>query len=181
MARARKCGVRVNKHRGLNGYVKATLRRRLNGSIPQMGAYLEAVVRGHTQYYDVPLNSRAIDTFRYQVGRIWRWVLGRRSQRTHATWARIQRLSKRWRPPAHVCHPYPIDRFVVRTRGRSAVQSFCPPGSVRGPGVTRVPTVLRGPWAVIVDGTALHAQLGPRVDLRSKVSANLGSSAMEST
>ena len=102
--------------------VKATLRRRLNWSIPKMGEYLRSVVRGHTQYFGVPLNSRAINTFRYQIGRIWRWVLGRRSQRTYITWARIQRLIKRWLPPALICHPYPIERFVVRTQGRSPVQ-----------------------------------------------------------
>ena len=38
--------------------VKVTLRRRMNWSVPQMGAYLAAVVRGHVRYYGVPLNSK---------------------------------------------------------------------------------------------------------------------------
>ena len=102
--------------------VKGALRRRLNWSVPNMGEYLGAVVRGHVRYFGVPLNSRAINTFRYQVGRIWKRTLERRSERTYVTWARIQRLMKRWLPPARICHPYPITRFVVRTQGRSPVR-----------------------------------------------------------
>ena len=96
--------------------------RRLNWSVPMMGRYLGSVVRGHAQYYGVPLNSRAINNFRYQVGRIWKWTLERRSQRTYITWARMQRLIKRWLPPALVCHPFPLQRFSVRTQGRSPVR-----------------------------------------------------------
>ena len=62
--------------------VKATLRRRMNWTIPEMGTYLAAVIRGHVNYYGVPLNSRMIGAFRFQIGRIWKWVLERRSERT---------------------------------------------------------------------------------------------------
>ncbi len=72
--------------------VKATLRRRMNWRVPEMGAYLAAVVRGHVAYYGVPLNSKMITAFRFQIGRIWKWVLERRSQRTRVSWARMQRL-----------------------------------------------------------------------------------------
>ena len=51
--------------------VKEALRRRWNSSVPRLGAYLRAVVRGHTQYFGVPFNSRAIINFRFQVGVIW--------------------------------------------------------------------------------------------------------------
>ena len=51
--------------------VKEALRRRWNWSVPKLGAYLRAVVRGHTQYFGVPFNSQAIVTFRFQVSRIW--------------------------------------------------------------------------------------------------------------
>jgi len=102
--------------------MKIALRRRLHWSVPKMGKYLGTIVRGHVQYFGVPLNSSAIDTFRYQVGRLWKRALERRSERTYVTWARIQRLMKRWLPPAHICHPYPIQRFLVTTQGRSPVR-----------------------------------------------------------
>ena len=102
--------------------VKVTLRRRMNWSVPQMGAYLAAVVRGHVRYYGVPLNSKMITAFRFQIGRIWKWVLERRSQRTRISWARMQRLIARWLPPARVCHPFPLQRFGVITQGRSRMR-----------------------------------------------------------
>ena len=102
--------------------VKEALRRRWNWSIPKLGAYLRAVVRGHTQYFGVPFNSQAIVTFRFQVSRIWKRALERRSQRTRIRWDRMDRLIRRWLPPARVCHPFPIDRFVVKTQGRSPVR-----------------------------------------------------------
>jgi group II intron reverse transcriptase/maturase len=102
--------------------VKAALRRRLDWSIPQMGAYLAAVVRGHVNYYGVPFNSRAITVFRLQIGRIWKWVLERRSQRTRISWARMARLVAKWLPLARVCHPFPALRFGVITQGKSPVR-----------------------------------------------------------
>lgn len=102
--------------------VKATLRRRMNWTIPEMGTYLAAVIRGHVNYYGVPLNSRMIGAFRFQIGRIWKWVLERRSERTRISWARMQRLIARWLPPARVCHPFPLERFRVTTQGRSRMR-----------------------------------------------------------
>jgi group II intron reverse transcriptase/maturase len=102
--------------------VKATLRRRMNWSVPEMGAYLAAVVRGHVAYYGVPLNSKMITAFRFQIGRIWKWVLERRSQRTRVSWARMQRLIARWLPPARICHPFPLQRFGVITQGKSRMR-----------------------------------------------------------
>ncbi|MGH9892409.1 MAG: group II intron reverse transcriptase/maturase [bacterium] len=102
--------------------VKAALRRRLDWSIPKMGAYLGAVVRGHVAYYGVPFNSRSITAFRLQIGRIWKWVLERRSQRTRISWARMARLVAKWLPLARVCHPFPAARFGVITQGRSRMR-----------------------------------------------------------
>jgi RNA-directed DNA polymerase len=102
--------------------VKAELRRRLDWSIPRMGAYLAAVVRGHVAYYGVPFNSRAITAFRLEIGKIWKWVLERRSQRTRISWARMARLVAKWLPLARVCHPFPALRFGVRTQGRSRMR-----------------------------------------------------------
>ena len=102
--------------------VKAELRRRGHASIPELGAYLRSVVGGHVRYYGVPLNSRAIQAFRWAVGRLWKRTLERRSQRTRVAWARMRRLIDRWLPPARVCHPYPLVRLGVMTQGGSRMR-----------------------------------------------------------
>jgi RNA-directed DNA polymerase len=95
--------------------VRAELRRRLHDPIPQVGAWLGTVVRGHVQYYGVPMNSPAIALFRFRVGWLWHRVLARRSQTGHVSWERMRRLVERWLPPARICHPYPLRRLGVVT------------------------------------------------------------------
>src|SRR5215470_9317566 len=97
------------------GEVKAELRRRMHAPVPQVGAWLGTVVRGHIQYYGVPMNGPAIVRFRFLVGRLWHRALGRRSQTGHVSWERMRRLVERWLPPARVCHPYPLRRLGVVT------------------------------------------------------------------
>jgi group II intron reverse transcriptase/maturase len=91
------------------------LRQRINDPIPEQGAYLRAVVAGHTQYFGVPGNHRAIYAFRGTVEWLWRQVLRRRSHKRRITWERVKRLSARWLPPARVCHPWPEQRLGVTT------------------------------------------------------------------
>jgi group II intron reverse transcriptase/maturase len=93
--------------------VKTELQRRMHESIPVVGAWLRQVVSGHTRYYGVPTNSPAIVMFRFQVIRLWRRVLARRSQAGRVSWARMCRLVERWLPAARICHPYPERRFGV--------------------------------------------------------------------
>jgi RNA-directed DNA polymerase len=102
--------------------VKATLQRRMHATVTQLGQYLRSVVSGHVRYYGVPLNSRSIGAFRFAIGRLWKWVLERRSQRTRVPWERMSRLIARWLPPARVCHPYPLVRLGVITQGGSRMR-----------------------------------------------------------
>jgi RNA-directed DNA polymerase len=95
--------------------VKAELRRRMHDPIPEVGRWLRSVVGGHTRYYGVPMNGRALVTFRHQVGRLWHRALSRRSQNGRVLWDRMRRLITRWLPPARVCHPYPLRRLGVIT------------------------------------------------------------------
>jgi hypothetical protein len=55
--------------------VKAELKRRMHDPIPEVGAWLRSVVGGHVRYYGVPMNSRALHLFRFQVGWLWHRVL----------------------------------------------------------------------------------------------------------
>ena len=50
--------------------VKAELRRRMHDPVPDVGRWLRSVVRGHLQYYGVPMNGPALGTFRFQVVRL---------------------------------------------------------------------------------------------------------------
>ena len=95
--------------------VKAELRRRMHDPIPEVGRWLRSVVGGHIRYYGVPMNSPALHTFRFQVGRLWHRALSRRSQNGRVLWDRMRRLIDRWLPPARVCHPYPLRRLGVIT------------------------------------------------------------------
>jgi group II intron reverse transcriptase/maturase len=102
--------------------VKAELSHRLHVRKAVVGAWLHAVVRGHYGYYGVPGNIQALQQFRDEVTRLWKRALGRRSQKGRVTWPRMQRLAKLFLPPARNVHPYPDQRLVVMTGGRSPVR-----------------------------------------------------------
>ena len=102
--------------------VKDQLKQRRHEPVPEQGRWLGSVVRGHMAYYAVPGNIRAVRAFRNQVTRHWRAALGSRSQRGYLNWNRMNRLATRWLPQPRILHPYPDERFVVRTRGRSPVR-----------------------------------------------------------
>ena len=95
--------------------VKAELRRRMHDPVPEVGKWLKSVLVGHMRYYGVPMNSRALHLFRFQVVRLWCRTLRRRSQRSRTTWERMYRLAERWLPPARIYHPYPLRRLGVIT------------------------------------------------------------------
>ena len=95
--------------------VKDQLKLRMHEPIPVQGRWLRSVLQGHFAYYAVPGNSDAVSAFRFQVTRHWFKALRRRSQRTRLNWERMNRLAKRWIPPAHVKHPFPEVRFAART------------------------------------------------------------------
>ena len=102
--------------------VKDQLKLRRHRPIPEQGEWLASVVRGHLAYYAVPGNIDAVSAFRTQVTRYWMKSLRRRSQKTSLTWVRMDRLATRWLPPVRVLHPYPEQRFDVRTLGKSPVR-----------------------------------------------------------
>jgi RNA-directed DNA polymerase len=95
--------------------VKAALQRRMHEPIPELGKWLQAVVRGHVRYYGVPMNQPALCLFRFQVGRLWYRALSRRSQNGRILWDRMRCLITRWLPRPVVCHPYPLRRLGVVT------------------------------------------------------------------
>jgi RNA-directed DNA polymerase len=102
--------------------VKTELRRRMHRPIKEQGLYLHVVVAGHGRYFGVPNNGARLRVFRTQVGRLWHRTLCRRSQSHHLSWRRMQRVIAHWLPDLHVCHPYPNQRLIVMTQGRSRMR-----------------------------------------------------------
>jgi RNA-directed DNA polymerase len=102
--------------------VRTELRRRMHEPVPAQGAYVQAVVRGHANYYGVPGNSHGITAFRLAVTRIWHRTLSRRSQKGYVAWKRMARLVARWIPPARVRYLHPDGHLHVTTRGKSPVR-----------------------------------------------------------
>ena len=102
--------------------VKAKAQRRRHLPIPEQGRWLGQVIRGYFAYYAVPANIKAMGSFRTQIIRTWQRALRRRSQRDRTSRARMKALAQRWIPLAHVQHPWPDERFDVRTRGKSPVR-----------------------------------------------------------
>jgi RNA-directed DNA polymerase len=102
--------------------LRVETRRRRHQPIPDQGRWLASVLRGHDQYYAVPDNAEALSAFRHHLLRHWYKALTRRSQRTKETWERMYRLQRRWFPPVRILHPWPDDRFVANTQGRSPVR-----------------------------------------------------------
>jgi RNA-directed DNA polymerase len=102
--------------------IKHELRRRLHAPIADVGRWLRSVLRGHYNYYGVPHNGRAMNAFRYYVGRLWLQSLRRRSQKTSLNWERMSLIVGRWLPYPKIRHPYPEQRLRVFTQGRSPVR-----------------------------------------------------------
>jgi group II intron reverse transcriptase/maturase len=67
--------------------------------LPAQHAALVRQLQGHYGYYGIAGNQRSVDCFLYEVRRIWRKWLHRRSQRARMWWARFQRMESRYPLP----------------------------------------------------------------------------------
>lgn len=56
--------------------------------------------------FTVACNGVRMSAFRFQVGRLWRRTLRRRSLAKHLSWKRKHRIVAHWLLAAHICHPY---------------------------------------------------------------------------
>lgn len=93
--------------------IKQMLRSRMHWSKAQVGAWLRQVLLGYYRYYGVPLNAASLRAMRYHITRMWFKMLNRRSQKNSVNWEQMNRLVKRWLPPARICHPFPTQRLIV--------------------------------------------------------------------
>ncbi|MHC4407090.1 MAG: group II intron reverse transcriptase/maturase [Planctomycetota bacterium] len=63
-------------------------------------AMLTRKLQGHYAYYGITGNTRRIQQFRYEVERVWRKWLSRRSNRAHIPWDRFDLLREHYPLPA---------------------------------------------------------------------------------
>jgi len=66
--------------------LKGEMHGRWHDPVHEVGAWLQSVLRGHYQYYGVPGNFRLLARFRWDLARLWRRALLRRSQRSRFAW-----------------------------------------------------------------------------------------------
>jgi group II intron reverse transcriptase/maturase len=66
----------------------------------QQASVLAAKLRGHYAYFGIAGNSEAIQRFRYEVERVWRKWLSRRSQKAYLDWSRFGCTLRRFSLPA---------------------------------------------------------------------------------
>jgi RNA-directed DNA polymerase len=102
--------------------VKETIGRMMHRPVAEQGLYLKQVMNGYFNYFAVPTNSRAINSFYRHVTWYWCRALRRRGQISRLTWQRMKRLIDYWLPPARIRHPLPDVRFSVMTQGGCPVR-----------------------------------------------------------
>ena len=102
--------------------LREALRRRMHDDVWQTGRWLGQVLRGWLNYYAVPTSSRSLKAFVYHLKRIWMKILRRRSQKDRFTWERLERICARLWPQPQIAHPWPTERFTVKTEGRSRMR-----------------------------------------------------------
>ncbi len=102
--------------------IKEALRRRMHGDVLETGSWLGQVLRGWLNYYAVPTSYKPLKRFVERLKREWMKILRRRSQRYRISWERLDAICARTWPKVRIIHPWPEERFAVRTEGRSRMR-----------------------------------------------------------
>ena len=93
--------------------IKMAFRWRWHDPVPEVGKWLASILRGHFNYYAVPLNFESLRAFQNQVIRMWRRGLSRRSHKGHVTWKQMLRIARRFLPLPRIMHPWPDQRLAL--------------------------------------------------------------------
>ena len=102
--------------------IKAELRKRMHANPKVTGRWLGRVLRGWLGYYAVPTSAPSLSRFVWFLRRLWLRVLHRRSQRDYFSWERLNALCRELWPRVTILHPWPSERFAVRTQGGSRMR-----------------------------------------------------------
>ena len=102
--------------------VSTEAQHRRHQSLPEQGRWLSARGARTCGVLGVPTNGHALCAFWTQVARHWYRALRRRGQRHRLDWGRISRHVRAGSCPARIMHPWPEQRFDVRTRDENPVR-----------------------------------------------------------
>jgi RNA-directed DNA polymerase len=94
--------------------IRQALLKQRHRPVPVQTTWLRDVVQGHYNFYAIPGNMPALETFRREVLHHWLHALRRSSQRKRLPWSRFGRLTDRWIPKPTVLHPHPNQRFLAK-------------------------------------------------------------------
>ena len=92
--------------------LRTEAKRRMHSPVAKQHEWLNAVLRGHFAYFGLPSNMRSMASFAYEVKRLWRRALARRSQRG-MTWDRFNQLMK--------AYPLPMPSVTRSASAKSAL------------------------------------------------------------
>jgi group II intron reverse transcriptase/maturase len=99
--------------------VGTKLRSMRHAPLRTTGEWLKHVIRGWYGYHAVPGNMKRLEQFSDGIKVLWLNVLRRRSQRSHWTWERFDRVLGHYFPAPSILHPYPSARHHDRLRART--------------------------------------------------------------
>ena len=101
---------------------KEELGRRMHDSIGRTGKWLGRMLNGWLNYFAVPNSRRYLTRFASRVLRLWMKAINRRSQKSCYGWEAMNRLAATYWPKLRIRHPWPNQRLVVNTQGRSRMR-----------------------------------------------------------
>lgn len=93
--------------------IKYQLKKINQANICIQGKWLRQVVQGYFNYFGVPLNRGALESFRAEICRSWCKALRRRGNKRPMTWYKLQKFIRLWIPSVRIVHPYPNQRWCV--------------------------------------------------------------------
>ena len=127
-AKTHKGGFRVGR-RPANKRVRRTLRRikealyrHRHRQAHELVVWLGRVIRGWLNYYAVPGTSRHLKAFVHSIKRLLVRALRRRSQKDRTSWHWVADMADPYWPRVRILHPWPSQRLIVNTRGRSRMR-----------------------------------------------------------
>ena len=103
-------------------YRDEALRMRMHLGEHEVAIWLGRVIKGWLNYYAVPGTSRTLANFVQAIRRMLMRTLRRRSQRDRYSWPALDRLIGFHWPKPTIRHPWPSQRLIVNTRGRSRMR-----------------------------------------------------------